>query len=204
MMLNIHKIGIRVALNRFAVITLLLGAFQPLGYAQNALTTTDLVKDLSGLATTPNIDVAALRHAALERISRNDYSKAINRPPIAQQLYNLPQMTLEIQFNFDSAIINPKSYPSLGRITDAMYHPYLLGYRFLIVGHTDATGKRRYNLQLSQERADAIREALITTFRIAPERLLSVGLGAEQLRDPQHPNASINRRVQIVTIGKVH
>jgi OOP family OmpA-OmpF porin len=137
------------------------------------------------------------------RIARNEHSNPLNRPPIAQQLYNLPQLTLEIQFSFDSAIIKPASYLVLGRIADAMYHPYLLGYRFLIVGHTDATGKRSYNLKLSQERAGAIHDVLVTNFRIAPQRLLSVGLGEEQLRDPKHLNAAINRRVQIVTIGKV-
>ena len=75
-------------------------------------------------------------------------------------------------------------------------------YKFLVVGHTDATGKREYNLNLSQKRADAIQEALATSFKISPQRIQAVGLGEEQLQDPAHPAAAINRRVQIVTIGK--
>jgi outer membrane protein OmpA-like peptidoglycan-associated protein len=87
-------------------------------------------------------------------------------------------------------------------IAEALHHPHLLGYKFLVVGHTDATGGREYNLDLSQRRADAIRHALVTTFRILPDRIEAVGLGEEQLRDPGHPGAPINRRVQLVTIGK--
>lgn len=186
-----------------AVFLLSVAAWQQPAQAQTSLTTTDLVRSLTGLQDTANVDVAALRRMAEERARQPD-GNAVNRPPIAQQLYNLPQLTLQIEFNFDSAIIKPSSYPALGRIADTLYHPYLLGYRFLVVGHTDAKGKRTYNLKLSQERADAIREALVTTFRIDPRRLLSVGLGEEQLQDPKHPDAAVNRRVQIVTIGKMN
>lgn len=184
---------------------ILLAAFIPcVGYAQGAISTNDLVKDLSGLETTQNINVAALRRAAIERIKQNDYSDPTNRPPIAAMLSKLPQLTVEIQFNLDSAIIKSNSYPTLGRIADALYHPYLLGYRFLIVGHTDSTGRREYNLDLSQKRANAVRQVLVTTFRIPAQRFLTVGLGEEQLRDAQNPKSATNRRVQIITVGKAN
>lgn len=195
-------ITLRAATAPLIALAFLLGATGPAS-TQTALTTKNLVDGLVGLQTTPNVDVAALRRQALERIKRRADSNPVNRPPIAKMLYDLPQLTVAIQFNFDSAIINPSSYPTLGRIADAMYHPMLLGYRFLVVGHTDATGKREYNLALSQRRADSIREALVTTFRIQPQRILAVGLGEEQLQDPKNPKAAINRRVQIVTIGKI-
>jgi OOP family OmpA-OmpF porin len=182
---------------------LLAGAGDFAARAQSALTSNDLVDELKGLETTANIDVAALRQRALARARSNADGNALNRPPIAEQLFKLPQLTVEVQFNLNSAIIRPASYPTLGRIADALYHPYLLGYRFLIVGHTDATGKREYNLDLSQKRADAIREALVTVYRIPPGRLLSVGLGEEQLQDSAQPAAAVNRRVQIVTVAPV-
>jgi outer membrane protein OmpA-like peptidoglycan-associated protein len=169
--------------------------------AQSALATNDLVDELKGLETTPNIDVAAMRQRALARAKSNTDKSAVNRVPIAEELFKLPQLTIEIQFNLDSAIIRPASYPTLGRIADALYHPYLLGYRVLVVGHTDSTGKREHNLVLSQKRADSIREALVTTFKIPPQRVLSVGLGEEQFQDAANPTAAINRRVQIVTVG---
>lgn len=170
---------------------------------QSALSSNDIVDGLKGLETTENIDVAAMRQVALARIKANEGSNPINRAPIAERLFKLPQLTVEVQFHLNSAIIKPDSYPTLGRIADALYHPYLLGYRMLVVGHADATGKREYNLNLSQKRADAIREALVTTFGIPPRRILAVGLGEEQLQDPAHPQAAVNRRVQIVTVGQM-
>lgn len=172
-------------------------------HAQSALSMNDIADGLKGLETTPNINVSALRQQALARAKSNPQSSALNRPPIAEQLFKLPQFTVEIQFNLDSAIIRHESYRTLGRIADALYHPTLLEYKFLVVGHTDATGKREYNLNLSQKRADAIQEALTTTFKISPQRVQAIGLGEEQLQDPAQPAAAINRRVQIVTIGKI-
>ena len=88
-------------------------------------------------------------------------------------------------------------------MADSLYHPYLQGYRFLILGHTDARGDRRYNLTLSQERAEAIRAALISPFGISPARIEAVGLGEEQLLNSQNPEAAENRRVQLINIGPV-
>jgi len=86
-------------------------------------------------------------------------------------------------------------------MADALHHPVLLGYKFFVIGHTNAVGGREYNLKLSQRRAEAIRAALINPFGVDPARLEAVGLGEEQLRDPLHPDSQINRRVQLINIG---
>ena len=52
---------------------------------------------------------------------------------------------------------------------------------------------REYNVKLSLRRAKAIREALVTTFRVPGEYLFAVGLGEEQLRDPAKPFDGVNR-----------
>ena len=126
----------------------------------------------------------------------------MKRPPVAVQLLKLPQFIADVQFDPDTSIIRPESYRTLGRIADALTHPSLLRYGFLIVGHTDATGKREYNLTLSQRRADSVREVLVTTFKVSAKRLQAVGLGEEQLQDAVHPTAAINQQVQIVTVAK--
>lgn len=198
-----HTICRRIARAFFIVAAVFIVESSSDARAQGTLTSNDLIDGLKGLEQTPNIDVAAMRARAAARAKANADKNPVNREPIADQLFKLPQLTLEIQFNLDSNIIRPESYPALGRIADALYHPYLLEYRVLVVGHTDATGRREYNLGLSQRRADAIREALVTSFRIAPARVLAVGLGEEQLQDPKNPAAAVNRRVQLVTIGKV-
>ncbi len=55
---------------------------------------------------------------------------------------------------------------------------------------------------LSQRRADAIRDALVNTFKISSKRIQSLGLGEEQFVDPAHPASPVNEQIQIVTIAK--
>ena len=172
------------------------------GRAQAVATTENLVNRLVGLETTADLDVAALRQQALERVKSKADATPLKRPPVAVQLLKLPQFIVDVQFDPDTSIIRPESYRTLGRIADALTHPLLLPYGFLIVGHTDATGKREYNLTLSQRRADSVREVLVTTFKVSAKRLQAVGLGEEQLQDAVHPTAAINQQVQIVTVAK--
>ncbi len=171
--------------------------------AQGKLTTDDIVDSLRGLDHQVEISAPALHQRALERIKAKQVDNPNGRPNIAEELNKLPQLTVEIQFHFDSSVIDPKSYRTLGRIADALWHPYLLEYRFLVVGHTDSSGKREYNLKLSQRRADAIREALVSTFRLPARRVSAVGLGEEQLQDAVNPRAAVNRRVQLIAVGKI-
>jgi OOP family OmpA-OmpF porin len=185
------------------VIVALIGFMAPPSAAQTPEggTAEDWVNKLAGLETAPDLDVAALRQQALERVKSKADAAPIKRPPVANQLLTLPQLVAEIQFDEDASVVRPVSYRMLGRIADTLTHPSLLGYRFLIVGHTVSTGRRENNLTLSQRRADVIREVLINTFKISPKRLQSIGLGEEQLLDAAHPTAPINQQVQIATVG---
>ncbi len=171
-------------------------------HAQEAVTRDDIIKRLSGLEATPDLNVAALRQRALERVKSKADAVPLKRPPIAAELLELPRFMVEVQFDPDASTIRPESYQTLGRIADALCHSTLLRYGFLIVGRTDATGKREYNLTLSQKRADSIRDALVNTFKISSKRLQAVGLGEEQLQDAARPAAAINQQVQVVTVAK--
>ena len=66
---------------------------------------------------------------------------------------------------------------------------------FLIEGHTDAVGSWDYNLELSQLRADAVKQALVDTYDISPEYLESQGYGEEYLKIDTEGNEPRNRRV---------
>jgi OOP family OmpA-OmpF porin len=59
-----------------------------------------------------------------------------------------------------------------------------------------------YNVGLSQRRAEAIVAALVDPFGVNPAILQPVGMGEEQLRDPAHPTSGVNRRVQLINVGK--
>jgi OmpA-OmpF porin, OOP family len=185
-----------------ALVLALLVAALP-AVAQTKLTSDDLVKSLQGIeAQVPLISATVLRQQAAESLNNPARANRINREPLSEQLNKLAQFTVAVQFDFDSARIRPQSYRTVGLIADSLYHPHLLGYRFLVVGHTDGTGNREYNLKLSQQRADAIREALVDPFGIDPDRIEAVGLGEEQLLNAAKPEAAQNRRVQLINIGR--
>lgn len=171
---------------------------------QVALGAKSMLDSLQGVeAAAGNVNAASLRQLAVQGIHDPSRADRMNRAPLSEQLGQLAQFTIAIQFDFDSAQIRPDSFQAVGLMADALNHPYLQGYRFLIVGHTDAKGNREYNLKLSQQRADAIREALINPFGINASRIESVGLGEEQLLNRANPEAANNRRVQLVNIGAV-
>lgn len=185
--------------------TLALMLTGPLATAASAQTDITNAQILQGLTMTtndePTITAAILKQMAATAV-KNNIPLPLDKSEIAKQLDKLAQITVQIQFALDSAIIRPQSYATIGAIADALHHPILMGYRFLVVGNTDTTGSRAHNLELSQQRADAITEALVNLYRVDPARLEPVGLGQEALQTPKDPTNPINRRVQIFNIGR--
>jgi outer membrane protein OmpA-like peptidoglycan-associated protein len=171
-----------------------------LASAQETVTAEAIVGVLAGLETASDLEAAALRQQAADRIKAKADGIALKRPLLSPQLNKLPHVTLDIQFNPDTPVIRPESYRTLGRIADALTNPALMSSTFLVVGRTDSTGRREINLALSQRRAEAIRDALATTFKISPKRVFAVGLGEEQLQDADHPRAVVNQQALIVTL----
>jgi OmpA-OmpF porin, OOP family len=89
----------------------------------------------------------------------------------------------------------------IARLADVLTSPALTGSTFLIVGRVESNGGRRdNNLALSQRRAESIRDALVTTFKVSTKRVLVLGLGEEQLLDADHPKAAFNQQSTIVTV----
>jgi outer membrane protein OmpA-like peptidoglycan-associated protein len=114
---------------------------------------------------------------------------------------DLPALDLEIYFDFDSSVITPRTVPTLIKLGQAFSSDQLKTSLFLISGHTDAKGAADYNQHLSEERAGAVKVFLVQNFQIDPLRLISVGYGKEDLKDPNDPEAAENRRVTIVNLS---
>jgi len=171
--------------------------------AQPAATADNMVAQLADLEAAVDLDIPTLRQQVLDRVKSKANPVPLKRPPVAVQLTKLPHLDLDIQFNPDSPVIRPDSYRMLGRVADALSDPRMLPLGFLIVGHTDATGKREDNLTLSQRRAESFRDVLVMTFKISPKRIQAIGLGEEQLLDADHPKAAVNQQIQIMTVRKM-
>ncbi len=106
----------------------------------------------------------------------------------------------KIYFQTGKAIIRPESFPVLDEIVQVLKdNPWI---RLRIEGHTDSVGSAAYNLRLSQKRANAVRNYLISK-GIDPSRLEAVGYGESR---PIAPNTTPegrakNRRVEFVIIS---
>ncbi len=103
-----------------------------------------------------------------------------------------------IYFDFDSAKLRPESRPVLKEIAEALKNNP--GWKIKIDGHTDNIGGSEYNLQLSQRRAGAVKQALVGEYGIIPDRMMPEGFGDSQ---PKASNDTVegralNRRVELV------
>ena len=104
-----------------------------------------------------------------------------------------------IYFDTDKATLKPESRPTLEQIAKLLTtQPQL---NVFIVGHTDNQGAYEYNVDLSRRRAEAVAAELARSYRIAPARLRTAGVG---FLAPVGSNASdsgraLNRRVELVS-----
>ena len=171
-------------------------------HAQTAPSTGDIIERLA-VEAEAEIDVPAMKQQAAERIKARADAQPQKRSPIAPQLLKLPQIRFDVVFDPDSSLIRPASYQTIGSLADALTDPKLRPYRYLIVDHVEAAGRRDHNLILSQRRADSVRDVLVNTFKVAPKRLVALGLGEEQLQDTNRPSSPANARLQIIAVGKM-
>jgi outer membrane protein OmpA-like peptidoglycan-associated protein len=106
--------------------------------------------------------------------------------------------TYDLYFATGSAELDPASAPTLKSIARAMSDH--AGWKVTIVGHTDSIGTADYNRDLSLRRAESVRNALASDYRIAASRLHADGRGESQ---PVEDNGTLagrarNRRVELV------
>jgi outer membrane protein OmpA-like peptidoglycan-associated protein len=110
------------------------------------------------------------------------------------------RLQLQVHFEYASARITPDSRALLEKLAQAMKTPALEGLEYRIEGHTDSTGSGPANLQLSQRRAEAVRDFLARASGVDPARLSPLGMGSARPADPAHPEAGVNRRVVVVSL----
>lgn len=109
-------------------------------------------------------------------------------------------LSLRLDINFDNNKSDIKSQ-YMSEISKAS--AFLAQYPHLnavVEGHTDAKGDDKYNQQLSQRRADAVRFALINQQNIDPARIQAIGYGETKpiADNDTEQGRGQNRRVVVV------
>jgi OmpA-OmpF porin, OOP family len=109
-------------------------------------------------------------------------------------------VTSGIRFQFQQASVSPESYAVLKEIATVLKENQNIKVR--IVGHTSADGSETANLQLSKERAMAIKTILVKEFGIAPDRMETDGKGGiEPIDTGTTPESKANnRRVEFIKL----
>ncbi len=102
-----------------------------------------------------------------------------------------------VNFETDRAVISEESYELLEQVALVIReHPDIVLVE--VAGHTDDRGDRDYNMMLSQERAEAVRQFLVDRGDVNPARIRAEGYGPDEpLIDEDSDEARAeNRRVE--------
>lgn len=105
-------------------------------------------------------------------------------------------MDSEILFAFDSSVIRESAKPDLAKIVRALSENP--GSNLHIAGHTCDIGSAEYNQGLSERRAEAVKEYLVTS-GISEDRITAEGFGESEPLVPNENETArmLNRRVEM-------
>jgi len=154
----------------------------------------------------------AKEQAAKEEAARAQAQTAALRAQLLKQLNEVLQTTdtprglvvnmADVLFETNKYALSQDAQLKLAKLSGIIQaHP---GLNLAIEGYTDTTGTPDYNLKLSQQRADAVRDFLVTQ-GLPADTITSKGLGQA---DPVADNSTaagrkLNRRVEIIVSGEV-
>ena len=154
----------------------------------------------------------AKEQAARDEAARAQAATAALRAQLLQQLNEVLQTTdtprglvvnmADVLFETGKYALSQDAQLKLAKLSGIIQaHP---GLNLAIEGHTDTTGTSEFNMKLSQQRADTVREFLISQ-GLSPDIITAKGMGEA---DPVADNGTAagrkqNRRVEIIVSGEV-
>lgn len=103
----------------------------------------------------------------------------------------------DVAFEFDKANLRPQARVAVDRLV--RYLNENPTQEIILEGFTDNVGPSHYNLELSQRRAEAVRDSLVRN-GIAPTRIVARGLGEAKPLATNNTEAGRkrNRRVEVI------
>ncbi len=108
------------------------------------------------------------------------------------------RVELDVLFEFDRDVVRPQYFPEIEEVADFMEQ-----YPDVIVeleGHTDSVGTNEYNMNLSQRRADAVRQVLIDEFDVQGSRITATGYGEERPVATNDTAAGREQNRRVITV----
>jgi outer membrane protein OmpA-like peptidoglycan-associated protein len=102
-----------------------------------------------------------------------------------------------IEFDVGKADLKTEMYADLNKVVNFLYDN--IDFKLKISGHTDSVGDPQKNLELSQERAQNIRDYVVLFAGIFEERVIAKGYGDTQpivINEVTEEDRTLNRRVE--------
>ena len=131
--------------------------------------------------------------------SRNRSSQQRQRQRQRQQA-QAGRVDLRLGFASGSAVLSAADRARIEAFAEALKRPQLANVRVRIEGHTDSSGGRAINEALSQQRAQAVADFLMSQ-GVPAERLEVRGYGYQRPLPGHRASDGANRRVEAVRIS---
>lgn len=106
---------------------------------------------------------------------------------------------LEIAFQEGSATLTDQGKATVDTFARALQAPSMAAKRFMIGGHTSAVGSRAFNQDLSERRAQAVVDYLVTK-GATRSQFDAKGFGFDKPLPGTAPRSPANRRVEVVAL----
>ena len=168
----------------------------------NALTPKPLTRSLTGSATNDPQKPTPEQQNFVNSV-RNKPTRSLTldeRQQLATIANDKPTIDIEIDFAYNSAEIDRAAAQSVTALGQALSSPQLVSSTFVLAGHTDAKGSDPFNQNLSERRAESVKQYLIVRYKLPAANLISVGYGKTKLKNTNNPFAAENRRVQVINL----
>ncbi|RKZ88552.1 MAG: hypothetical protein DRR19_12375 [Candidatus Parabeggiatoa sp. nov. 1] len=156
------------------------------------------------LGQTPNLKLTHQCPKFIPNCEPKKATQAKGLKAIVSDNPDLPKVGALIHFDFNSTTIRSDSDELLGYYGKAL-QTKLKNVVLVIAGHADYKGTEEYNQTLSERRAKAVKNFLISVHQIKPYRLHTIGFGETQplLGNRYHQTAEErkwNRRVEFIRV----
>jgi outer membrane protein OmpA-like peptidoglycan-associated protein len=130
--------------------------------------------------------------------SRSHMAAGLGRAPVRPARLSADGgLDMQVTFALGSAELTPQARSEARAFATAMAAPAMAGRSFAIEGHTDSSGNRQRNVDLSQRRAQSVVDFLVGQ-GVDASRLSAKGYGPDKPLPGTSASASANRRVEFV------
>jgi OmpA-OmpF porin, OOP family len=158
------------------------------------------IKQAQNSADTANQNADNATKAASDaNNSANDVAqRADSLDALVKNLDNYKQVAdVSVTFGFDKAVLTADDRGQLDTFANQLNSAK--NYILEVTGGTDSTGPADYNYALSNRRADAVVQYLVSKYNIAPHRFYLIGIGKDQEVAPNNTaeGRKKNRRVEV-------